>query len=140
MSFDFSSLITNRTSGDVSAKNDKGQYRANDLNRVGEAIEYLRGLLESAGHNVSVFPKTDWADKDWMNAAGAAQYLANVDEMRSKLAVLPTTPQTPETLDQLTYTKANHIEQILLDVYAQYLTMLTTRVAAGTATSGGDYL
>lgn len=140
MSFDISSLITDRTAGDVSAKNARGRYQAEDLNRVGEAVEYLRGLLEDAGHNVSVFPKTDWTEQDWMNAAQAAQYLADVEELRNKLTARSTTPQTPESLEQLTYTTANHIEQILLDVHTQYLTMLTTRVAAGPATSGGDYL
>lgn len=133
-------LVTDRTEQDVVERNSKGVYTAADLIHVAAAVYTLKKLLEDAGHNVSVLPKPDWTDKDWMDDAGAKQYLADVDELRSKLAVLPTTPQTPESLDRLTYTKANHIEQILLDVYAQYLTMLTTRVAAGTATSGGDYL
>lgn len=133
-------LVTNRTAQDVAARNNKGMYQASDLIRVGAAVNLLRGLFESAGFVVNVLPKLTWTETDWMNAEGAARYLADIEELRSKLAARSTTPKTPESLEQLTYTKANHIEQILLDVYTQYLTMLTTRVTAGPATSGGDYL
>lgn len=133
-------LVTDRTAQDVAEQNSKGVYTAVDLNRVGAAVDLLKNLLESAGFIVNVFPKLMWKDTEWMNASQAEQYLADIQTLRTKQAVLPTTPETPETMARLNYTGANHIEQILLDVYTQYLIMLTTRVAAGTATSGGDYL
>lgn len=50
MSFDFSTLITDRTQADVTAKNDKGTYNADDLNRVTAAMEYLDDTLRSYGY------------------------------------------------------------------------------------------
>lgn len=45
-------LITNRTQADVIAGNAKGTYNASDLNRVGEAEEYLHDLFESYGYSM----------------------------------------------------------------------------------------
>lgn len=50
MSFDFSTLITDRTQADVTAKNDKGTYNADDLNRVTAAMKYLDDTLRSYGY------------------------------------------------------------------------------------------
>ena len=41
MSFDFSSLVTDRTQADVEARNDKGTYQAADLNRVTQALSLI---------------------------------------------------------------------------------------------------
>lgn len=45
-------LITNRTQADVIAGNAKGNYNASDLNRVGEAEEYLHDLFEAYGYSM----------------------------------------------------------------------------------------
>ena len=54
MSFDFSSLITDRTQADVSNKTNKGFYGADDLNRVSAAVEYIAELLLQEGYVVPV--------------------------------------------------------------------------------------
>ena len=42
----------------------KGAYNATDLNRVGEAIEYIADLFGGFGFPMAITPKTDWAIKD----------------------------------------------------------------------------
>ena len=39
----------------------KGAYNAADLNRVGEAIEYIADLFGGFGFPMMITPKTDWA-------------------------------------------------------------------------------
>ena len=68
------------------------------------------------------------------------RYLQNVSGMRDAITVLKSTPEVPESMCQLTYDKANDIEQILLDVEKQIDVMKSTFVACGPATCGGDYL
>ena len=50
MSFDFSTLVTDRTAADVGARNDKGTYNASDLNRVDSCLEYLAARLTGYGY------------------------------------------------------------------------------------------
>lgn len=50
MSFDFSTLVTDRTAADVGARNDKGTYNASDLNRVDACLEYLSARLTGYGY------------------------------------------------------------------------------------------
>lgn len=133
-------LVTDRTTQDVTARNNKGTYQTADLNRVGSAVLYLKNLLEEHGFLVNVSPKVEWKDTEWMVPSDAKRYLADIAEIRNKLIVYNTTPSVPADLIKLKHTEANDIEQILLDVYAQYLIMLTTRIPSGAATSGGDYL
>lgn len=50
MSFDFSTLVTDRAQADVDNKTDKGYYNASDLNRVTEASEYLNEVFTRYGY------------------------------------------------------------------------------------------
>lgn len=52
MSFDYSTLVRDRTQADVSARNAKGTYNAEDLNRVTAALDDLRQRLLSAGYTL----------------------------------------------------------------------------------------
>lgn len=56
MSFDFSTLITDRTQADVTAGNAKGTYKASDLNRVGAAMNYVADRLRAAGYDPHITP------------------------------------------------------------------------------------
>lgn len=137
MSFDITTLITDRTEYDVAhvkalsekgldgmsdaEKSEwngamKGAYNASDLNRVGLAVDYLTRRLRSYGISVATAPKTDWATDDAPTISQMRQYLADVEAIRSAIAVLPTTPEVPPDMDGLTYTAANDIEKILTDI------------------------
>jgi len=100
-------LITDRTGG---------AYYYTDLNRVGVAVAYLRGLLNEYGIPVAVEPKQDWTMLDFPTPANMAEYLKHVAAIRAALPVLPATPQLPASMAYLTYQGANDIEKILFDI------------------------
>lgn len=162
MSFDFSTLITDRSKADANALSSllstpieewtdeqrerfyageyKGGYSWVDLNRVSDCIEYLSEWLYSLGisakintmpiYSMDTKPTTDDFDK----------YLENIASVRSAIVVPSETPDAPETIDDLTLTAANNIEEILLAVEETITRMQTTFVACGPATCGGDYI
>lgn len=94
----------------------KGTYNASDLNRVGNAVNYVAGRLEDAGYSVPVDPKIDWLESDIPTESSMERYLEDVEAIRSTLTVLPGTPDVPENMVGLTYEEANDIERILLAV------------------------
>ena len=119
-------LITDRTAEDVANKTAKGFYNASDLNRVGAAVQYVAERFTAQGYAVTVSPKTDWLASDIPTASELETYRQNIATLRALLAVMPTTPEAPDSMAGLTYTEANDIEQILLDLDA----LLTNAAAA----------
>ena len=98
-------LITDRGPGTF--------YNAADLNRVGQAIQYLADALFARGYEIRVSPKTDWAESDIPLSSQMAHYLDDLQSIRETLTQPPTTPSLPESMAGLTYTGANDIESIL---------------------------
>lgn len=135
-------LITDRTKADVINGTEKGSYNASDLNRVGAAMNYVADRLKAAGYDPHISPKTDWKDGDWVTPAAQAVYLGDLVELRKQFALYETTPEVPPRIlatainsnDGLTYTWANDIEQILMDI-----DVLLTNIAAGWLYSGEIY-
>lgn len=114
----------------------KGAYNASDLNRVGAAVEYIARRLSDNGYVVEVTARQNWTRADIPTQEEMAIYLADVETIRSALAVMPTTPETPDDADNLTYIEANNIEQIMLDVDALITTMMLSFVYCGVHYSG----
>lgn len=128
------SLITDRTRADVVNQTEKGFYNASDLNRVGAAVQYVAERFAAQGYAVTVSPKTDWLASDIPTASELETYRQNIASLRALLAVMPTTPEAPDSMAGLTYTEANDIEQILLD-----LDTLLTNAALAWYQSGEIY-
>lgn len=115
----------------------KGAYNPQtDMNRVGEALNYIRDGLVAAHYHCALISKTDWTAEDIPTAADLLAYLENVACIRETLAQLPTTPPVPEYSGGLNYQEANDIEQILLDVDLLLNNMLAARVYCGEIYSG----
>ena len=135
-------LVTDRTQADVNAGNDKGTYKASDLNRVGAAMNYVADRLRADGYDPNISPKTDWKDEDWVDPAAQAVYLGDLAELRKQFTMLQSTPKVPPRIlateinsrDGLTYGWANDIERILQDVDA-----LLTNITAAWFYSGELY-
>lgn len=106
-------LITDRTQSDIANRTKKGYYNAEDLNRVGAAVAYIRDRLNNSGYNVSVTPDTAWTDSDIPLPADMEHYLDCISTIRAVLRLPADTPIVPETMEKLTYIKANDIEKIL---------------------------
>lgn len=109
-------LITDRTAEDVSEGRPKGWYNALDLIRVGEAMLYVQGLLDDFGYSVPLKVKLDWQITDTPTYALMRRYIDDVQALRDVVPLLDTTPPAPESADNLAYTGANNIEQILFDI------------------------
>lgn len=94
----------------------KGAYNVSDLNRVGEALNYLRESLADAGYiSRHLFvAKTDWAVTDIPKANELSEYLAYVGYIRDATVHFADTPRTPADTGTLNYNSANDIEKILL--------------------------
>lgn len=127
-------LITDRTAEDVANKTAKGFYNASDLNRVGAAVEYIAGRFTALGYACPVTVKKDWLTSDTPTASQLETYRQNIVTLRALLAVMPTTPEAPDSMAGLTYTEANDIERILLD-----LDTLLTNAALAWYQSGEIY-
>ena len=101
-------LVIDRTETDVLLGNSKGIYQAEDLNRVGQAVEELAALLPQLDLQTAVAPKTDWAppeayDPDkWIRTANMAVYLENVTILLSTMGILAPA-DFPVDMNFLTY-------------------------------------
>ena len=111
-------LITDRTRADVANQTDKGFYNASDLNRVGAAVEYIADRFTALGYDCPVTVKKDWLTSDAPTASQLETYRQNIVTLRSRIAVMASTPEAPASMAGLDYVKANNIEQILLDLDA----------------------
>lgn len=114
----------------------KGAYNAEDLNRVGAAVEYIAGRLVQAGYHAQVAPKQNRQMQDIPTPAQMRQYLADIGAIRGALTVMPTTPEVPASMAGLTYTDANAIEQILLDVDALITKLISAYYYSGELIAG----
>ena len=160
MSNELSGLITNRTAADYdrwktlrdkgypnmtaaekaewNSAAMKGCYNAGDLNRVGAALNYVRGRLAAAGYIAAgVFTaRTDWALGDIPTAADLSYYLGCVAAVRQALALYAATPPAPADCGALSFSEANDIEKIILDADELITNMLAARYFCGELYSG----
>lgn len=114
----------------------KGSYDFSDLNRVGAAIRFLADRLNGLGYNLSVAAKQDWSRDDKQNEQNLEYYLRDIETIRSAFSVMQQTPETPKDLVSLTYTEANNIEKILLDVDFLVTNMMMSFFYSGEIYSG----
>lgn len=113
----------------------KGAYNASDLNRVGEACEYVVNRLNSlGGFNLHINAKTDWQREDIPTPAQMQTYLDNVSTIRAAYSVLA--PQVPSDMEHLTFEEANDIEKILIAVDELLERVLQSFVYSGMVYSG----
>ena len=90
----------------------KGAYNYTDLNRVGEAVEYLANLLNSSGRHLSVTAKTNWTVYDIPNQAQMNAFLADLTLLKSALGNIDIA--VPSSMNNLDFETANRIEQLLV--------------------------
>ena len=136
-------LIYDRTAEDVAAGDPKGSYNNTDLNRVETAVGQLVTMLNAAGWVLSLTTKTDWAAaseaapaQDIPTASDMARYLGNIAAIRHALAFYRTTPPVPDSMELLTWQKANAIEHILADAEELINNMLAARFYTGELYAG----
>ena len=98
----------------------KGAYNASDMNRVGQAEQYLAELLHEAGYTVNVTPKTDWKMEDFPNVQQMMLYRAYASRVNNGLSGTTAIPLLIPSVDP---EKANTVEKALLEIYQYYQLM-----------------
>lgn len=161
MAFDFTTLVTDRTEADYKrwehlrdkgflnmtdteraewlAGNMKGSYNKGDLNRVGEALNYLRDRLTAAGYityQTNFTAKTNWTVASIPTADDLTYYLKCVSNVREAMTKFATTPPAPTDTGALNIDEANNIEKILIDVETLINNMLVARFYCGDVFAG----
>lgn len=91
----------------------KGAYNYNDLNRVEMAVAEISEEL-----SLGLVTKTDWTAWDIPKQADMKRFLGNIQKIRTMGAPLTSTPKAPASMSKLSYSGANDIEKILVDIYA----------------------
>lgn len=108
-------------------------YGADDLNRVGSAVQHLTGVLQSYGYAISTIPKTDWTDGDEPNHSEMELYLNNVKAIKSTFYGQNPLPESVRFLDA---EGANNIEKLLLEVDGLIQNMISRFYYSGELYSG----
>ena len=94
-------LITDRTEASF--------YGTADLNRVGEAMQYVAARLRSYGWDVEVSPRTDWKYTDRGTQAEVQRYLRDLRKIREALTLFAATPPVPGDARPFNAKEANDI-------------------------------
>ena len=110
-----------------------GHYTHEDLNRVGVNVQHLADLLNGYGYAVSVSPKTDWTVEYIPRESNMEAYLADVAAIKESF--YGTTP-IPANMNNLTYTDANNIEKLLVEIETYINRMVAGFRKCGTFKSG----
>lgn len=115
----------------------RGCYNASDMNRVGEAVQYIADRLIAEGYAPRVSPKTDWTMTDLVRQSDWSAYLDDVRELRRKLAMLPTTPEITDAMyGGIDHAGANDVERILVDLDFLITNMIQSYVYVGEVFAG----
>ena len=113
----------------------KGAYTYRDFNRVEEAVQYVAERLREFGY-LPVLPATqNWSVEDKPNADDFARYFGNVAMLRNAITVWGSTPEAPNDVAGFDHSKANALEQILVDV-----DQILTKISQAWFYSGDLYL
>lgn len=142
-------LVTDRTIDDVIARNEKGTYNANTLNRVENATLYIAELLTANGYPTTIQIKNDWkedkesnytTDEDrksnWNSLEKMTRYLDNVKFCVTQFIKSDYIPNLPETINGLTFEDANTIEKTLENIEFLVGNMKKEYIYAGTFSAG----
>lgn len=116
-----------------------GAYNYTDLNRVGEAVQFVTQRLAGVGCSVATVGKDDWTKNDIPVDTSIGYYLRDILLIRNALMVTNETPPCPESINNLTYGQANDIEQILIDIDAIITLIMRSWMYAGEVYAGGMY-
>jgi hypothetical protein len=101
-------LITDRKMG--------ATYEHTDLNRVESAVLEISDILQNMGVSESLKTKTDWkapgnfTAAEWPVQSQMKRYLYNVEKIKN---IFPNSIRLPSSMERLTYSGANNIEQVL---------------------------
>lgn len=98
----------------------KGALSYTDFNRIETGVKELADIL-----GASVDVKTDWTVSGILSSLDAARWLSNVAAIREKNSGKAHTPDTPASMDKLTFETMNQFESVLSDIESIAKTYVT---------------
>ena len=151
MSFDITTLITDRTAEDVEYVNSlrekllqgtatasevaewlkadlKGAYNVSDLDRVNAAVVHLHARCNKLGYRVLITPQPNWTDADTPTDEQLQSYLSNVEALREVLRIQGNIPMD---MVGFRYQEANELERILVEVDTMLKNIIASFVYCG---------
>lgn len=123
------SLITDRTTQDVTTGTKKGFYNVSDIQRINSYIQYLSDVL---GLNLTV---TAVSLGQALTRTQMQSIIDNVNAIRAVWYVASDTPITPIAVNW-DYVKANNIEKILKVLDEFYQSVQIDKLYSGTFRAG----
>lgn len=117
----------------------KGCYNLSDIRRVYTFISNLILHLNENGYAPAIDVKT-YLDNYIFDESDIKIYLENIQNLRECIAVLNTTPQTPNVNEWINFNVANDIEKILFDITEILELVEQSRIYSGTISSSSNIL
>lgn len=127
-------LIFDRKQSDIANDTDKAYISYTDLNRVEEAITYLKQLLAKYGYN-STTQEKKWLITDFRKNEDMARLKDNIDNLRNAYPYL-VSPVTPNPIKYESIQEANDIEEILYKINEIIINMTQNFIHCGVANCG----
>ena len=131
-------LIFDRKQSDIANDTDKAYISYTDLNRVEEAITYLKQLLDKYGYNFTTQEKK-WLITDFRKNEDMARLKSNIDNLRNAYPYL-VSPVTPNPIKYESIQEANDIEEILYKINEIIINMTQNFIHCGVANCGQSRL
>lgn len=131
-------LIFDRKQSDIANDTDKAYISYTDLNRVEEAITYLKQLLDKYGYNFTTQEKK-WLITDFRKNEDMARLKDNIDNLRNAYPYL-VSPVTPNPINYESIQEANDIEEILYKINEIIINMTQNFIHCGVANCGQSRL
>ena len=94
----------------------RGAYNISDLNRVGQALNYVKAELNNQGYNLQWTATTTWSRNNVPSQSDMTAYLSYVTDIHNAIQT-STLPNVPPDMADLTIGEANDIEEILYRVW-----------------------
>ena len=131
-------LIFDRKQSDIANDTDKAYISYTDLNRVEEAITYLKQILDKYGYNFTTQEKK-WLITDFRKNEDMARLKDNIDNLRNAYPYL-VSPVTPNPIKYESIQEANDIEEILYKINEIIINMTQNFIHCGVANCGQSRL
>lgn len=121
-------LITDRIGGE--------KYDYEDLNRVEQAVVYIKNLFNEAGMNPNITLHGEWHNGDDFTETDMTNYLNNIKTLRNCVQYPYNKDVVPDTMNDLTAVSANIIEKILVELDKIYKLLQLSLFYSGEGFSG----
>lgn len=112
----------------------KGCINYTDLNRIGNAIRYLKVWFNSLGFYPNIIGKNDWDRTiDHIEQTDANNLITDLQTIKALSGVATL---LPDSLDGWTFETANNVEKMIVDSYNEITRRHAEHLHSGTSYSG----